>query len=80
MKIRIAYTVDKVTVWADKQILFDIACALEQRVYMEETGLTTDLHTDTLAVIHKVIEIDCDIEYIDSYTNKLTYLDYYCFS
>lgn len=79
MTIYITYTANKILVRANEQILFRIACALSQRVYMEETGLTTDLYTDTLATIHEVIEQECDIDFIDQQAGKITQLTYYCF-
>lgn len=79
MRIHIAYTANTITVRANEHILFKIACALSQQVYMEETGLTTNRHMDTLGIIHRVIEQECDIDFIDQQDGKITQLTYYCF-
>lgn len=79
MRIMVAYTAKKVVVRANEKILFRIACALQQPVYMEDVALTTDYKEGILSVIEEIITQECDIDFIENQTGKIVKILYHCF-
>lgn len=78
--VKLFYTDRKVKVTADNALIFRIACALEQRVYIEDCTLTCDNLEETLEVIRAQILINCDIdESAIERIGNITKMTVYCF-
>lgn len=80
MRITVFTTEKKMEVCANSTILFEIACALEQPVYMTECSLTVERKEDTFSTVHKVIELNTDIDSIEeTQQGRITKIIYHCF-
>lgn len=80
MRITVFTTEKKMEVCANSTILFEIACALEQPVYMTECSLTVERKEDTFSTVHKVIELNTDIDFIEeTQQGRIKKFTYHCF-
>ena len=80
MRITVFTTEKKVEVYANSAILFETACALEQPVYMTNCSLTVDRKESTLSIVHKTIELNTDIDFIEeTQQGRIKKFTYHCF-